>query len=109
MMKEFCWFLITLLEDFDYTRRQTVEIKTAEYSGYKVPVSAVRLENGIKGVYILDSSTVRFREINPLFEKDGWIVCEEKDSSDENQKNRLSLYDFVITEGKDLYDGKVLS
>ena len=26
----------TLLEDFDYTRRQTVEIKTAEYSGYKV-------------------------------------------------------------------------
>lgn len=98
-----------LLDGFDYTRRQTVEIKTAEYSGYKVPVSAVRLENGIKGVYILDSSTVRFREINPLFEKDGWIVCEEKDLTDENQKNRLSLYDFVITEGKDLYDGKVLS
>ena len=96
-------------DGFDYSRQQTVEIVTAEYSGYRVPVAAVTLKDGVKGVYILDGQTAKFREIEPLFERDGWIICEEKNADDENQSNRLSLYDFVITGGKDLYDGKQFS
>lgn len=99
----------SLPDGFDYSRRQTVEIVTAEYSGYRVPVAAVTLNDGVRGVYILDGQTAKFREIEPLFERDGWIICEEKDSNDEAQENRLSLYDFVITGGKDLYDGKQFS
>ena len=96
-------------DDFDYSRRQTVEIVTAEYSGYRIPVAAATLKDGVRGVYILDGQTAKFREIIPLFERDGWIICEEKDTDDETQVNRLSLYDFVITGGKDLYDGKQFS
>ena len=95
-------------DGFDYSHNQTVEIITAEYSGYKVPASAVTIQDGKKGVFVLDSSVVGFKEIVPLFERDGWIVCEERDVSDESQAGRLSLYDFVITGGKDLYDGKKL-
>lgn len=95
-------------DGFDYSHNQTVEIITAEYSGYKVPASAVTIQDGKKGVFVLDSSVVGFKEIVPLFERDGWIVCEERDVSDESQTGRLSLYDFVITGGKDLYDGKKL-
>ena len=96
-------------DDFDYSRRQTVEIVTAEYSGYRIPVAAATLKDGVRGVYILDGQTAKFREIIPLFERDGWLICEEKDTDDETQVNRLSLYDFVITGGKDLYDGKQFS
>lgn len=96
-------------DDFDYSRQQTVEIVTAEYSGYRIPVAAATLKDGVRGVYILDGQTAKFREIIPLFERDGWIICEEKDTDDETQVNRLSLYDFVITGGKDLYDGKQFS
>ena len=96
-------------DGFDYSRQQTVEIVTAEYSGYRVPVAAVTLKDGVRGVYVLDGQTAKFREIEPLFERDGWIICEEKKADDENQANRLSLYDFVITGGKDLYDGKQFS
>lgn len=95
-------------DGFDYSHNQTVELITAEYSGYKVPASAVTIQDGKKGVFVLDSSVVGFKEIVPLFERDGWIVCEEHDASDESQAGRLSLYDFVITGGKDLYDGKKL-
>ncbi len=73
-----------------------------------MPASAVTIQDGKKGVFVLDSSVVGFKEIVPLFERDGWIVCEERDVSDESQTGRLSLYDFVITGGKDLYDGKKL-
>ena len=95
-------------DGFDYSHNQTVELITADYSGYKVPASAVTIQDGRKGVFVLDSSVVGFKEIVPLFERDGWIVCEERDVSDESQSGRLSLYDFVITGGKNLYDGKKL-
>lgn len=96
-------------DGFNYLRRQSVEIVITSYNGYKVPVSAVRLVDGVQGVYVLDSSTVLFKRIVPLFEKDGYFVCEERDTKDETQDDRLSLHDFIITKGKNLSDGKMVS
>lgn len=96
-------------DGFNYLRRQSVEIVTTSYSGYQVPVSAVRLVDGVQGVYVLDSSTVLFKRIVPLFEKDGYFICEERDTGDETQNDRLNLHDFIITKGKKLSDGKMVS
>ncbi len=94
---------------FNYLRKQTVEIVETDYSGYRIPTSSVRMVEGVQGVYVLDGRKVKFKEIVPLLEKDGYFIVEEKDSSDEGQAGRLELYDKVIVQGKGLYDGKIIN
>ncbi len=98
----------TISESFNFLRRQTVEIVQSSYSGYRVPISAVRLVNEVKGVFILSGSVVKFREIEPLFEKNGYLIVKEKDATNPGHKNRLGLYEMIITKGKDYYDGQII-
>jgi hypothetical protein len=98
----------TLTENFNFLRRQTVEIVQSSYSGYRVPVTAFRIVNGVKGVFVLSGSVIKFREIEPLFEKNGYLIVSEKDLTKSEQKNRLGLYEMIITKGGDYYDGQIV-
>lgn len=109
-------------EGFDFARVQSVALVTEEYTGLRVPQSAVRVTDGVTGVYILDGSTVRFCAVDILYRSDGiCIVSEESGSTvspegSEEQVNgedggyvrRLGLHDSIITKGKGLYDGRVI-
>lgn len=97
-----------LPEDFSYLRYQTVQIVRDSYTGYRVPVSAVRIVNGQPGVYILRGSQVIFRYIIPLYEYDGYLIVAERDKNIENYYEYLAKNEFVITKGKELYDGKIV-
>lgn len=97
-----------ITESFNFLRRQTVEIVQSSYGGYRVPVTAVRMVNNKKGVYILSGSVVKFREIEPLFEKSGYLIVEEKDALNKDHINRLGLNEMIITKGKDYYDGQII-
>lgn len=101
-------------QDFSFRRMQPVELVRSSYTGYKVPISSVRLVDGIPGVFILVGNTVEFRRIEILLEMDGYyIVSSEKALSDaetnESTVKPLSLYDQIIISGKNLYDGKLIS
>lgn len=97
-------------EDFSFRRMQPIEVVTSSYKGYKVPASAVRLIDGVKGVFILSGRTVYFREIETLYEANGYCIVKQQDrENDPNYKRKLALYDHVITAGKDLYDGKMVT
>ncbi|MBQ7500556.1 MAG: hypothetical protein IJT91_06645 [Clostridia bacterium] len=91
--------------DFNYLRRQTVDIVENSYTGYKVPVSAIRMLNGEKGVYVLNGNVVEFRKINALAEIDGYCICAE---NTENDKKYLGLYDQIITKGKGVHENMVV-
>ncbi len=96
-------------QDFNYLRAQSVYIIREEYTGYKVPSSAIRVKDGVRGVYILSGSTVHFKKIIPLAEADGYFIVEEQDTmSDDSVANYLGYCDLVITSGKDLYEGRVI-
>lgn len=97
-----------LPSNFSYLRHQTVQIVREYYTGYRVPVSAVRVVNGKAGVYILQGSKVMFRRIDALYEYDGYIVVAERDESRADYQKWLSKNDFIITKGTDLYDGKII-
>ncbi|MBQ7836907.1 MAG: hypothetical protein IJ389_06590 [Clostridia bacterium] len=121
-----CVFSSDIIPDgFDYARTQPAEIALAEYTGFKVRISDVRMIDGKQGVYILDGSTVRFRLVVPITDHEGYYILEtapDTDSypSDEEQTSDgettdtgdnypyLKLHDIIITEGTGLYDGRIL-
>lgn len=100
----------THIDNFNYTRRQPVEIVTEYYSGLKIPVSAIRVVNGVTGVYTLDGTVVHFKTATVLNEENGYCICSlpYKDDINRISKEALSLYDPVIASGVGLYEGKIL-
>ena len=98
----------TIPEHFSFLRRQTVQIVIETWEGYKVPLSAVRIVDGVQGVYILEGYIVEFRRIEPLCEIDGYFICRENNGTEEDA-DMLELYDHIIINGKNLYSGKIIS
>lgn len=82
-----------------------IEIITDEYMGFRISNSAIREENGQKGVYVLKGNTVQFKKVNILYSSEEYSIIE----SQADNSSYLRQYDTVITQGVDLYDGKVIS
>ena len=95
--------------NFNFLRRQSVDIVEESYTGYRVPVSAVRIVDGRKGVYVLNGNLVEFKEIETVAEIDGNMIVKERDPlGDPDYAKKLGFYDQIITKGKNLYEGKVI-
>lgn len=93
---------------FSFLRHQSIEIVTTSYTGYRIPITAVRIIDGVKGVYVLNGSKINFRTIVPLYEDNGYIIVEPKDNTDASQQNRLGAYENVIVSNGQYYDGQIL-
>ncbi len=104
-------FETTLIpEDFSFRRMQPVEVIRSSHKGYRVPISAVRLVDGVQGVYILVGNVVEFRQIDILLEMDSFYIAAQRDPvNDPDYYLKLNLYDVIITGGKNLYAGKMIS
>ncbi len=87
----------------DFSRIQRARITISEITGLRVPASSVRVENGQTIVYIIKEGVCRQRKITILFEKSGYCIVEEPQSSD-----FLCVYDRIIIGEQDLHDGKVI-
>lgn len=104
--------------DFDYTRMQPVTVSAAEYTGFELPIEAVRVIGGYEGVFVLEEVTVEFRRINIIYEDNGVVICTGKPEDDgeasgsEAADNEvypwIALNDIVIVGGRDLYTGKIM-
>ncbi len=87
-------------------RIETVQLRLEKYSGIRIRSQALRSdENGDTGVYVLLGNLVRFRKTECLY-TDGDYMVVTYSTNDEN--STLEIYDSVIYEGKNLYDGRVL-
>lgn len=107
-------------------RCQTVEISVRTYSGIKIDKTAIHKdkvtttkenadgttstqEKTVDGVYILYGNELKFKEIVKLYETDTYVIC---DTDQENEElfsgSTIKLYDKIVTEGTDLYAGKIV-
>ena len=84
-------------------RKETVQLKTNVYTGLQVRNSAIRVVDGEKGVYILSGVEAKFVKIEILFSTVDYALCKPGTGNRE-----LCLYDEIIVEGTNLYDGKVV-
>lgn len=75
------------------------------YNGIRIASSAIHFdkENNI-GVYVKKGSQAYFVQVDRIYSSEDYVIV--RDTS--GQSGYLSLYDDVIVEGKDLYDGKNL-
>lgn len=74
------------------------------YGGLRVSRSAIRFnEAQERGVFVVEGGKLVFRKINVEYWGDDYIICSQEPDDD-----YLKLYDKIVTEGKDLYDGKVV-
>lgn len=85
-------------------RLEQVRLIFSEYVGYEVNNKAIREVDGQKGVYVLNGNIVTFKKINILYADSAYSVC----AAPEGSSGYLKLYDEIIVEGTDLYDGKIL-
>ncbi|MBQ1225771.1 MAG: hypothetical protein IIX75_01635 [Clostridia bacterium] len=97
-----------MLESEDYEHYQNVKVVLKNHKGYKLPITAVRYENGVCGVYVLRGSLVKFRRVEILLAGDGYVIVTGESIKESEGISPLSKYDRVIVRGQNLFDGKVI-
>ena len=94
---------------FSFERFQSVEAVVESVSGITVPRSAVHRASGEYYVYILSGSVVLERRIEVLYAgSDFYIVRNGEYIDSEDGVKYLKSNDVLITEGNNLFDGRII-
>ncbi|MCD7846864.1 MAG: hypothetical protein LUG49_02355 [Oscillospiraceae bacterium] len=78
-----------------------VEIQFGTYTGIKVSRSAIRFQNGQKGVYVVSGGQTEFRYIDVIYEGDDYVL-----SAVTTEDGYLSLYDSVLLDPVSTTEGQ---
>ena len=92
---------------FAYSRYQTVSVVMGTAEGFRIPVGALRVLNGVTGVYVLKGSVVEFREVSPIMLSDGTVLADAV-AEPTADFPALKYYDILVVRGKELYVGKIV-
>ena len=108
-------------------RKETVQIDINTYTGFAIKKSALHEEtinvsikdkNGnektepkkIKGVYTVKGRELTFKEVDILYAINDIYICNSSKNSKEYLTGEtVELYDKVVVEGYDLYNGKIVN
>lgn len=94
----------TMNTDLASTRWLEMTVVYEEYEGLKVDNRAIRVVDGVKGVYVLTASQVKFVVINVIWTGENYSIVERKSTDSKT----LRIYDEIVVKGKNLYDGKII-
>lgn len=88
------------------------------YGGLRVPRKALRYnDNEDCGVFVENGQTLVFKKVEIVFWDDDYVICRQnvylkKENEDDDRElideDYLRLYDIIVVEGKELYDGKFI-
>ncbi len=92
------------LQEIAALRRASAELIFASYSGLRVPKDAIRYQDGVAGVYVLEGAEANWKPVEILYDNgESFVVAQDK-----SDVNNLWAGDKVIVDAKNLYDGKVV-
>lgn len=107
-------------------RHENVEIIVNEYEGLKISKSALHDDNitytvtddqghktekteRVQGVYVEYGAELVFRQVAITYSGEDYIICNENpDDGVLLNGSTVSLYDKIVIEGGDLFDGKII-
>ena len=96
---------VVVNEEFNMDRKTGASIVTESATGLKVSMDDVYIVDGVSCVYIFNEGVASLREVNIIFEMGGYYLVDRKTTG---KFKVISLNDLVISNQKDLYDGKVV-
>ncbi len=85
-------------------RSATAQINFKRYRGLRVSDSAIRVVDGVTGVFIMTGYDIRFRPVEIIYNGPGYKLCRASYTGSDS----LNLFDQVIVKGTDLYDRKTI-
>ena len=101
-----------ILDDFTgiYVPKSAVHEKMLEYTSYEKNNKAVTVEKNTTGVYVRRGSEISFRQIKQIYSGEDFVICDVsiKDEDVADDVKILQIYDQIVTEGANLYDGKII-
>ncbi len=87
-------------------RIEKVQVVEKSFNGFKIPSKAIRFDKeNNSGVYVLRGKIISFIPVEILHTDDDYVIV----SSSKTGGKGLTLYDDVITKGRDIHDGKVIN
>ena len=101
------FFASSLPRDFDMSRVQRIETTRHAYDGLRIPAETVRAENGVTFVYVFDNGTAEKREVQILWEQNGYYII-SKSFESQSGLAPLKLNDLIIINDTELYKGKFI-
>lgn len=109
-------------------RNENVVININSYNGIYVSKKAIHeievtktitdekgkekeVTEAVAGVYVSFGNMLTFKQIVPIYSGDDYVICKESPEDEERfseDLDVLQVYDKVVVEGADLYDGKLI-
>ncbi len=96
-----------LPQNFSLERCQNAEIELSSIEGIYVPMSAMAREDGILGVYIARGSVVFFNKVDVIYRAYDYCLV-AKTGEPEGGYDYLATNELIITNGKNMFHGRVL-
>lgn len=85
-------------------RTAQFKLVVSSYGGLRVSARAKRMsDNNECGVYVVEGTALKYKKLDVIYWGEDYVISAQHDDPD-----YLKLYDTIVTEGKDLYDGKVV-
>ncbi len=85
-------------------RTGSITIIKDEHEGIKVKSSALRVVDGVTGVFVVSGMEAKFVSIDIIYACEDYSIC----ALNTSDSSKLRLYDEIIVKGKNLYDGKII-
>ncbi|MEG1687427.1 MAG: HlyD family efflux transporter periplasmic adaptor subunit [Angelakisella sp.] len=85
-------------------RTATVKLGFDDFKGIRFSKKAMRIQDGVKGVYVKGKSAIRFKKVNIVYTGTDFYLSK----LDYDSEEYLNIFDVIIVEGTNLYDGKTL-
>lgn len=86
--------------------QQPAQIDFADYQGLRIDAQALHIVDGEKCVYVKHGNLARLRKIKIIYQNDDYILVPREGKL--GTESEVRLFDEVIVQGSDLYDGKLL-
>lgn len=108
-------------------RKETVQLAIYEYSGLRVSKKALHdatltktIENKdgsktevsekVQGVYVQHGNELVFKQVVIIYSGTDYVICDPEPKEDLLFNGEtIDLYDEIVVEGTDLYDGKIIN
>ena len=101
-----------LLDDFTgiYVPKTAVHEKTLKYTSVDEEGNETTVEKSTSGVYVRIGNEISFKQIEAIYSGEDYVISNVSVKSENvaDDTEVLRIYDQIVTEGANLYDGKII-